>query len=120
LSNTAESGKTKESIMQTIINTSAIAITLDSEVDRQAVKNILSKSSTEREFLADLLQWSGMSGLYAADHSVIDAVDAPVVTDVPVMDEDGAIGVSIWAYHGAEALGERLLRQGEVRLTRLQ
>lgn len=105
--------------MQAIINTKSIAIAIDSEADKQAVKNILSQSSTEREFLADLLQWSGMSsGLYVADTGV-DAVDAPVVTDVPVMDEDGTIGVGVWAYQGAEAMGERLLRQGEVRLTRL-
>jgi hypothetical protein len=59
-----------------------------------------------------------MPGLYAAEPG-IDAVDAPVVTDVPIM-EDATIGVSLWSYKGAEALGERLLRQGEVRLTRLQ
>lgn len=105
--------------MQANINSNAIAIEIDNEFDRQAVKNMLKNSTTEREFLADLLQWSGMeSGLFVSEAG-IDQVDAPVVTDVPPTEEDGAIGVGVWAYQGAEAMGERLLRQGAVSLTRL-
>ncbi|OIQ72377.1 hypothetical protein GALL_460000 [mine drainage metagenome] len=104
--------------MQAIISNTTIAISLDNETDRQAVRNLLNKTSTEREFLADLLNWSQTSGLFVADTG-IDTVDAPVVTDVPIADEDGAMGVGVWAYQGAEAMGERLLRQGAVSLTRL-
>ena len=106
--------------MQAIVNTKNITIAIEGEVDKKAVKNILNGARTDREFLADLLEWADASGLYAADASVVEGLDAPVLTDVPVSDEDGAIGVGIWAYQGAEAMGERLLRQGSVSLSRMQ
>ncbi len=106
--------------MQAIVNTQNITLAIEGEIDKQAVKNILNGARTDREFLADLLLWADASGLYAADASVIESLDAPVLSDVPVNDEDGAIGVGVWAYQGSEAMGERLLRQGSVSLIRMQ
>ena len=100
--------------MQATISSSAVDIVLDDEIDRVALSRILSGARTDGEFLADLLEYAGAAaGLYA------DAEDA-VVTDVPVEEEDGAISVGVWAYRGAESLGERLLRQGAASLVRVQ
>ena len=105
--------------MQTIINSKEVSVHVESESDRAAVRRILSGAKTESTFVADLLEWAGVSGLYVAPE-LAGGVDVPVVTDIPLAEEDGTIGVGVWAYQGAEAMGERLLRQGQVALMRLQ
>lgn len=104
--------------MQAIIQATAVEIVVNDEIDRAAVRRILSGARTDGEFLADLLAYAGVSGLYATE---IDGdVDTPIVTDVPITEEDAVVGVRIWAYQGSEALGERLLRQGAASLVRVQ
>jgi len=107
--------------MQIEIICGNLAINLDNDVDLQKVRRAMQGADgVDAAFIADLLQWSGVNGLYPVNPMDLGASsDTPVVSDVPMDDEDGAIGVNLWAYLGNVPLAEQLIRQGSARFSRV-